>query len=154
MATPLKSKNTMMWRPDPVIEACRMHPNWAAFHRYCGMRGLFFDDIEKSGRGYKCLTFRYEEESGRFFRYEVTPGQGKCPQSACIDALQSAIEQGWEIPVQICRFFDEGVAHIRPPLPSIEEALKRMDGQADLDTLLGQPVATPSPTENFMDLIG
>lgn len=127
---------TRFLRVDAQIETARKHKGWAMFHRECGAQGLFFDNIEKQGRGYGALSFRVENAGAHYHSYVVSRGTGRGPIDAVIAAFDAAVSAGFPVDPTLGRLLTTETA----PLV------------ADLDALLGGPVA-PS-ADAFMDLIG
>lgn len=135
---PLASKNSMFWRPDPAIAAARKHPGWALFHRCCGDTGLAFDDIEKSGRGYSCLTFRHQRHSnGDWSRYRVSDGSGRTVIEAVLSAFDAAVAAGWPVDPSVR---DLLTTDTRLETPAAAAPVVTTDDE--LDDLLGDPPAT------------
>lgn len=60
---------SIMWRPDPAIDAARKLPDWARFHRVCGQHDVVFDEFERVGRVYRCAGYirdgRHHTETAR-----------------------------------------------------------------------------------------
>lgn len=76
----------MMWKSEPQIEAARKLPAWAPFHRLCGRSTLFFDHIEKRGRGYSATAFTTRRSGEYFVSEKLADGTG----ATVIAALEAA----------------------------------------------------------------
>ncbi|PAL23565.1 hypothetical protein [Sphingopyxis sp. GW247-27LB] len=130
-----KSRNVTMWKSDPQIEAARKVQGWSDFHASCGQQGLYFDDIEREGRGYRCMAFTLRRSGpDNYQRIVVARGQGRGVIDAVLACFDAALAEGFAV----------SVAH---------RAL--LDGSAvtavDLDDLIGAPVSAAPELE---DLIG
>lgn len=88
----------MMWKLDLNVDAARKLPKWSRFHRACGERGLFFDNIERRDRRdtYKCVAFTIktrgagEKFAGHPVQVFLAEGVGKTVLDALGDALGKA----------------------------------------------------------------
>jgi len=86
----------MIWKRDPEVEAAEKLPDWQRFHRCCGEQKVFFDRIEKQGRGYKCDAFTTEPtRAGGWRAVHLATGTGKSVLQALADAYAGS---GKEIP--------------------------------------------------------
>lgn len=128
------------WRPDPQIDAARKHPRWASFHRECGQQGLFFDDIEKQGRGYAAIAFRVEKSGEQWISYRVSSGTGRGPIEAVLSAFDAALAGGFAVDPTLGGLLTANT----PAAPQIN----------DLDALLGGASPPPAADDELMDLIG
>lgn len=82
---PLTLVGELLWTPDKQYEAAKALPEWAAFHRLCGQRGLHFDFPEKDGRGYRMAAFRIEKlPSGGWRPFILHMGQGRTVMDAMV----------------------------------------------------------------------
>lgn len=66
----------MMWRPDANIDAARKLPGWRDFHRVCGRVGLYFDRMQKAGRGYTCDAFTAHRRRDHYVTEKLATGRG------------------------------------------------------------------------------
>lgn len=131
---PLKSTNTMFWRPDPRVKAASAHPGWAAFHRCCGKTGLFFDDVEAvpgSRSEYRALAFRLGNGAARYDRFKVAVGHGKGPIAAVRDAFALSVAAGWPVDPAVAALLDDD----RPAFAAESVAAPEIE----LNDLLGDP---------------
>jgi len=83
------------WSLDPNVEAARKHPAWKDFHRACAVANLYFDHMQKEGRGYKCTAFTLYEQRGSLFNQEVCTGRGKTVLESVVAAFR---ESGFDVP--------------------------------------------------------
>ena len=70
---------SVMWRPDPAIDAARKLPDWGRFHRVCGQHDVVFDEFERVGRVYRCAGYL------RTGRQHVETA--RCEGASVVDAL-------------------------------------------------------------------
>lgn len=79
----------MMWRIDPELTAARQRREWVEFHRECGRKWLYFDNIERvSKRGqFEATAFTVDYPPGA--ARPLATGRGK----SVIDALMAAYDQ-------------------------------------------------------------
>lgn len=131
MAEPIRHVTSHM-RFDLQIDAARKHKGWVTFHRECGRAGLFFDAIEKQGRGYSAISFRMEKSGENWTSYRVSKGSGSGVIEAVLSAFDGAVGAGFAIDVRL-----------RLPLAG--------EPVSGLDALLGAPT---TPLDEIMDLIG
>jgi hypothetical protein len=83
----------MMWKVDENVASARRLPNWPRFHRACGERGLFFDNIERRDRRdtYKCVAFTIEKRANGYpHQVFLAEGSGKSVLDALGDAFAKA----------------------------------------------------------------
>lgn len=95
-----KPRNAMMWKPDPLIDAARRAPGWSEFHRECGKEWLYFDEIEREGRGYRALCYTARKTAPDFYqRTVVARGQGRGVLDAVLAAFDAAVAAGFPVTV-------------------------------------------------------
>jgi hypothetical protein len=139
----MSSKNTLHYHVDKDIEAARRARGWIEFHRACGQQGLFFDDIEKEGRGrYSAISIRVEKHvtaagSELYHRYLVSRGAGKGAIDAVLSAFHAAVAAGFPVDPAHANLFDAPAA--TPPV-------------GEFDDLIGGSSASTS--DEFEDLLG
>lgn len=128
---------TRFLRMDDRVQKVRQHRGWREFHRQCGEHGLYFDAIEKQGRGYQALTFRVQSVGDFYHSYVVSRGSGREPIDAVLSAFHEAVTRGHKVDPRLVDLLATDVVTRIPD---------------DLDALLGVAVAAPIP--EIMDLIG
>jgi hypothetical protein len=80
----------MMWKVDEELQAAYKLPKWGRFHRACGEKKLFFDNIERRDKRdtYKCIAFTtMPSKCGGWMSVFVAQGVGKTVLDALGDAL-------------------------------------------------------------------
>lgn len=135
MAEPVRHV-AKFWRLDQQIEAARKHAGWATFHRECGAQGLFFDDIEKQGRGYSAISFRVETRGEYYATFRVSKGTGRSPIDAVLGAFTAAVDAGFAVDPTLGALLT--VVQVAP--------------EQDWDALIDG--APETPQDELMDLIG
>lgn len=125
-----KSKNSMFWRQDPVIDDARRQPGWKQFHRECGLHGLYFDDIERTGKSkkYTAVTFRMDSNH----RIVVAEGGGMGPIRAVAETFNESVKAGFAIDPDIIKLLD-----IEPATGGLVESKPYIVGTADISDILG-----------------
>ncbi len=131
-----KPRNAMMWKSDPLIDAARKAPGWSEFHRECGKQWLYFDEIEREGRGYRALAYTARKVSDGFYqRTVVARGMGRGVIDAVLAAFDGAHDAGFHIDYELRALLDGSP----PPVT----------GVIDFDDLIGG-----GSTIDLEDLIG
>lgn len=127
---PIGSRNTMFWRSDPKIDEARRHPGWKEFHRRCGLAGLYFDDIEASGREYSALAFRLQRSGEIYLRFRIAEGRGRGVIPAVLAAFRAAHDSGWAVDPALADLLGDTPA---PPPSAVEfdDLLGDAPGAAD-----------------------
>jgi hypothetical protein len=83
-------KPELLWRADPAVDAARKLPDWAKFHRACGVCDVFYDHIERHGRGYRCTVFTRWKENDLWYHRKLADGDGKTVVEALADAYRKS----------------------------------------------------------------
>jgi hypothetical protein len=130
---------THFLRLDQQIEAARKHKNWPAFHRECGAQGLYFDNIEKQGRGYGCISFRLEKHGDTYQSFRVSTGSGRGVIDAVLSCFDAAVKQGFAVDPTLGGMLTDTAPPVAPD---------------DLDALLGLTEPVAESEDELMDLIG
>lgn len=126
---------TRFMRMDDRVQKARQHRGWRDFHRQCGEAGLFFDHIEKQGRGYHAVAFRVERRGEFFASFVLARGSGREPIDAVLSAFHEAVKVHPRAKPELADLLSDGSSVSIIP--------------DDLDALLGG-----APATEIMDLIG
>ena len=97
---PYVGRNALFYTVDPIIEAARRVPGWSEFHKACGRQGLYFEDIERTGRSrkeYGAVATRVEPRRDMYLRYKVADGRGDGPIAAVLSAFDAAVAAGFPV---------------------------------------------------------